>query len=88
MPSHSHLFNAASNVGTGTAAANSYLGIGQSGPPNQATKAFIYETASTNTQMSPQAIAIAGGSQPHNNLMPYLGLTFIIALQGIFPSRN
>ncbi|MDT5296006.1 MAG: hypothetical protein QOJ76_2886 [Acidobacteriota bacterium] len=29
-----------------------------------------------------------GGSQPHNNMMPYLVLNFIIALQGIFPSRN
>jgi microcystin-dependent protein len=29
-----------------------------------------------------------GGSQPHNNMMPYLTLNFIIALQGIFPSRN
>ena len=30
----------------------------------------------------------AGGNQPHNNLMPYLVVTFIIALQGIFPARN
>jgi microcystin-dependent protein len=29
-----------------------------------------------------------GGSQPHNNMMPYLALNFCIALQGIFPSRN
>ena len=29
-----------------------------------------------------------GGSQPHNNMMPYLVLNFIIALQGIFPSQN
>ncbi len=31
---------------------------------------------------------VAGGSQPHSNLAPYLALNFIIALQGIFPSRN
>jgi microcystin-dependent protein len=30
----------------------------------------------------------AGGNLPHNNMQPYLGLNFIIALQGIFPSRN
>ena len=30
----------------------------------------------------------AGGSQPHNNMQPYLGLHYIIALEGIFPSRN
>jgi len=39
-------------------------------------------------QMSPSALAPAGGSQPHNNMPPYLGLTFIIALQGIFPARG
>ena len=39
-------------------------------------------------QMSFQALAITGGSQPHNNLMPYLVLNFIIALQGVFPPRG
>jgi len=34
------------------------------------------------------AINKAGGSQPHNNMAPYLVLTFCIALSGIFPSRN
>jgi microcystin-dependent protein len=41
-----------------------------------------------NTTMSPAAINNAGGSQPHNNEAPYLVLNFIIALVGIFPSRN
>ncbi len=36
----------------------------------------------------PRAIDNAGGSQPHQNMQPYLTLTFCIALQGIFPSRN
>jgi microcystin-dependent protein len=38
--------------------------------------------------MSPDAIAPAGGDQPHNNLMPYLTLYFNIALQGVFPPRG
>ena len=37
--------------------------------------------------MSQTAITATGSSQPHNNLMPYLTVTFIIALQGIFPAR-
>jgi microcystin-dependent protein len=37
---------------------------------------------------APQLLEPVGGSQPHNNLQPYLVLTFCIALQGIFPSRN
>ena len=38
--------------------------------------------------LSPNTISSVGGSQPHNNMMPYLVLNFIIALQGIFPSQN
>jgi microcystin-dependent protein len=32
--------------------------------------------------------AVTGGSQPHNNMMPTLFISFVIVLQGIFPSRN
>jgi microcystin-dependent protein len=39
-------------------------------------------------QMSPQAFAAAGQSQPHNNMPPYLALSFIIALQGVYPPRS
>ena len=41
-----------------------------------------------NVQMNPFALTIAGGSLPHNNMPPFLGLTFIIALQGVFPPRS
>lgn len=37
---------------------------------------------------APAAVTAAGGNQPHNNMAPYLALNFIIALQGVFPSRN
>jgi len=40
------------------------------------------------TTLNPQSVSSVGGSQPHNNMMPYLVLNFIIALQGIFPSQN
>lgn len=40
------------------------------------------------TAMAPLALAIAGGSLPHNNMQPYLTLNFCIALQGIFPPRS
>jgi microcystin-dependent protein len=40
------------------------------------------------TPMAPTALPIAGGSQPHNNMQPYLTLNFCIALQGIFPPRS
>lgn len=38
--------------------------------------------------MSSVAIGMTGGNQPHNNMPPYLTLNFIIALQGIYPSRS
>jgi microcystin-dependent protein len=38
--------------------------------------------------MNSAALSFNGGSQPHQNMSPYLVLNFIIALQGIFPSRN
>jgi microcystin-dependent protein len=38
--------------------------------------------------MHASAVTAAGGSQPHNNLSPYLTFTFCIALQGIFPPRS
>ncbi|MEO7261877.1 MAG: tail fiber protein [Jatrophihabitantaceae bacterium] len=41
-----------------------------------------------NTQMNPSAVSTNGGSQPHENMPPYLVLNFAIALVGIFPSRN
>lgn len=42
----------------------------------------------TSPSMHAQALAVAGSSVPHNNMMPYLTLTFIIALQGVYPPRS
>jgi microcystin-dependent protein len=47
----------------------------------------IYSNTS-NAVMGVSNTSIVGGSQPHNNIQPYLALNFCIALQGIFPSRN
>jgi microcystin-dependent protein len=49
----------------------------------------IYNTTISNfVPMAPQALTPAGGSLPHNNMMPYLTLNFCIALQGVFPPRT
>jgi len=45
-------------------------------------------SASSNATMQPASILPNGGSQPHNNMSPYLVLNMIIALQGIFPTRG
>jgi microcystin-dependent protein len=48
----------------------------------------LYADPANLVTLNPQSVSNVGGSQPHNNMMPYLVLNFIIALQGIFPSRN
>jgi microcystin-dependent protein len=44
--------------------------------------------SAANAQMAPNAIGLTGGGQPHPNMQPYLCVSFIIALQGIFPPRS
>ena len=48
----------------------------------------IYSDSAPTDAMSTEAIADAGGDEPHTNLLPFLVVNFIIALQGVFPSRN
>ena len=55
--------------------------------PNTQQPVNMY-AATPNTTMNPAAIGVAGGSQPHNNMSPFLCLNFIIAMEGIYPSRN
>jgi microcystin-dependent protein len=77
MPAHTHTIS-------GRAAANT-------GSPDDALWAGSTETAfaaSSDTTMSPSAVSIAGGSQPHENRPPFLAVQFAMAIQGIFPSRN
>ena len=47
-----------------------------------------YANAADLAPMAPDAIGVVGANQPHNNMQPYLGLTFIIAMQGVFPPRS
>jgi microcystin-dependent protein len=50
--------------------------------------ANVYNPPGSARPMAFEALGIAGGDLPHNNLQPYLVLNFIIALQGIFPQRS
>jgi microcystin-dependent protein len=44
--------------------------------------------AAADSTLNPGAIGVGGGSQPHENMMPFLGINFIISLFGIFPTQN
>lgn len=48
----------------------------------------IYSSASANTTTSSTTLSVYGGSQPHNNVQPSLGVYYIIALQGVYPTRS
>ena len=48
----------------------------------------VYVAPGAQTQLNFQALAPAGGDQPHNNMQPYLTFYFCIALQGVFPPRG
>jgi len=48
----------------------------------------LYATSTSTVAMSAQAVQLAGGNQPHNNVQPCLAVTLIIALQGIYPTRG
>ena len=54
---------------------------------SQNATAYGPSNGSPIVQMAPEALGPAGGSLPHNNMMPFLTLNFCIALQGIFPAR-
>jgi microcystin-dependent protein len=81
IPAHSHsLLTAADDPAESNIATNNALSRSKNGN--------IYGAVASLTQMAPQALAPAGGDQPHNNMQPYLTFYFIIALQGVFPPRG
>ncbi len=86
VAAHSHLVYADGDVGSNNTASPSgnALATFVAGNNIYATAAGIMKAVT----MNPLMVATAGGGQPHNNIQPYLALTFCIALQGIFPSRN
>ncbi len=89
MPSHRHAVNATTTKATTDDPTNNLLGEGQWS--NQGATGVVndYTQATTpQVQMSPAALGTAGGSLPHNNMMPYLTLNFCISLQGVFPARS
>jgi microcystin-dependent protein len=82
MPAHAHTFTAAGTPND-TNPVNNVWASGQKG-----FGALYIPPDNNNVPMSPLATSISGGSLPHNNMPPFLGLTFIIALQGVFPARS
>ena len=88
-PAHSHTLFAAAGPGTTNAPSGMIEAEGQTGGRGGTINLALYSASGTPTPLATAALAAAaGGSQPHNNIQPYLALNFCIALQGIFPSRS
>jgi microcystin-dependent protein len=80
LPVHSHvLYASTSPAGSSSPAGNVTATV---------SGANIYGAGAPTVAMNAQSVAPSGGSAPHDNVMPYLCLSFIIALYGIFPSQN
>jgi microcystin-dependent protein len=82
LPAHTH------SVACSTAAANQNSPTGRFWASDPGAESASYTNGAPNILMSGGATTPAGGSQPHANIQPYLCISFIIALEGIFPSRN
>lgn len=83
IPSHSHSLMASAQPATRTGPAGNTLARVSTG-----ATPYLAPAGAPLVSFSNNAIAPAGGDQPHNNLQPYLTLNFCIALQGVYPPRT
>lgn len=79
LPIHTHA-PVASNTGSSDTPTGHYWANSTTGKP--------YSAAPPTIQMNPGTVAPTGGSQPHDNMIPFQCVTYIISLFGIFPSPN
>lgn len=82
MPMHNHLVNASSAVGASSGPSGGFVAAASVDDPTR------YGTTNVDATLHPQSIALAGGSQPFSIMPPFLAMSWVIALEGIFPSRN
>jgi microcystin-dependent protein len=87
MPQHNHgLFSNAGGKGNSAVPTNNFLGVGV--VPSSSETTNNYNSAAGTNPLAPGSIGLTGGNQPFPILQPYLCINFVIALEGIFPSRN
>lgn len=82
MPQHAHQAAASTDLGDQAAAVPNLWATGAGG------RGQNFYAGGADVAMSNQAIGQAGGSQPHNNLPPYLALNYCICLYGAYPPRS
>jgi microcystin-dependent protein len=80
LPAHTHPFIGTSSSASVTSPSNAVIAA-------PSTMDLYRPSAVPNQPMAPNAISSVGGSQPHDNIQPFLCISFIIALEGIFPTQ-
>lgn len=88
MPAHNHTVGVNNQAGSAVDPTNGFVAEINTGSAKQPTTTAMGFGASATGTMAANAVSMAGGSQPHENRQPFLAVTFIIALQGIYPSRG
>jgi microcystin-dependent protein len=89
LPPHNHPILASSADGTQSNPGNAFPAIANVIPERGADPIGVNAYSSTaNSTMASTMVGNAGGGQPFNNMPPYLAVNYIIATQGIFPSRS
>jgi microcystin-dependent protein len=89
IPAHQHALNATSATGSALTPSNSVM---LATPVEQGVATSLYVVPGTSVvspaPMAPNSIGETGGGQAHTNMMPTQAINYIIAIEGIFPSRN
>jgi len=85
IPAHSHVPTCFSNPGVGGNQNTPQGGVWASATQ---TIGSAYSSAAPGVAMSPNAIGSTGSSQPHDNMIPFLVINFILSLFGVFPSQS
>jgi len=88
MPMHNHSIAVNDTDGTVANPANAILAKGKLEPSRSHEAVHNYTASVATGTLAPTAVSQAGDNQPHPNMQPYLTVNFIIALTGIFPTRN
>jgi len=88
MPTHNQRVGVSNQAGAVADPTNAILAQGNAGTTRSPVTALDYVSTPATGALSPTAVSQAGGNLPHPNLQPYLTVNFIIALSGIFPSRD
>lgn len=83
IPEHNHPMQASNDASTSMLPGDRVLG--------KLANIALYDPGTDTSrlyQLAPQTVGFVGGEEKHLNMMPYLCLNYIVALEGVYPSRN